>query len=54
VGNKFMRGEVDELPIRMRTPGPMIRGLLEMFCEQARVLRETCEILVQDEILYYG
>jgi MULE transposase domain len=49
---KLMRSEVDELPIRMRTPAPMIRGILEMFCEQGRQMRETSEKVQFDEILY--
>ncbi len=52
VGSMLLAEEVIGPPIRYRTPGPMVQGLLELFNRQATKLRSMAEELTSTGIQY--
>ena len=52
VGRMLLDACVDEQPIRYRTPGPLVRGLLQLFNKQALVLSARAEEVKTSKVKY--
>jgi hypothetical protein len=52
VGKMLLTERRDGLPIRYRTPGAMVKGLLEIFSEQSQELRTEAERIKLGSIIY--
>ena len=52
VGHSMCRAELGQLPIRYRAPYAMIHGILQMFSDRAKVLRDQAAQLQLDGVVY--
>jgi hypothetical protein len=52
LGSRLLSSDFGDIPIRYRTAGPMVRGLMEMMADQSRTLRHEAARIEREGIKY--